>query len=281
VPVIVAAVAAETGTVFTVKVALFAPAATVTVAGTVALETLEVNVTAAPPVEAGPVRVTVPVDGVPPATDVGDKVSDASPAAVMLRVAFADEVPRVAVRVAVVAVATAEVVTVKVALVAPAATLTVAGTVALVVLDESATAMPPVGAALPRVTVPVADVPPKTVVGATVKVLTTGGVMLKVAVTVTVSNLAVIVAVVVAATEVVVTVKVALVAPATTVTLAGTVALVALEVRVTTEPPVGAGPLRVTVPVDDVPPTTDVGETETAERLDAVIVRVPFAEVVW
>jgi hypothetical protein len=52
-----------------------------------------------------------------------------------------------------------------------------------------------------------------------------------------------------------VTVKVAAVAPAATVTLAGTcAAAVLLLARVTSEPPVGAGPLRETVPRADAPP---------------------------
>ena len=61
-------------------------------------------------------------------------------------------------------------------------------------------------------------------------------------------------------TGVVLTVKVALVLPAGTVTLAGTVAtLVLLLERVTTAPPLGAGPLSVTVPVEEFPPVTLVG----------------------
>ena len=72
------------------------------------------------------------------------------------------------------------------------------------------------------------------------------------------------------ATAVVVTVKVPEVAPAATVTLAGTVATdVLLLERVTTAPPVGAGPLRVTVPVEEVPPVTLVGFRVTEERVVA------------
>jgi hypothetical protein len=55
-------------------------------------------------------------------------------------------------------------------------------------------------------------------------------------------------------------VKVALVLPEGTVTEAGTVAAaVLLLVRPTAIPPVGAGPLKLTVPVELVPPVTDVG----------------------
>ena len=86
-------------------------------------------------------------------------------------------------------------------------------------------------------------------------------------------------AVVAAATGDVVTVKVPVVAPAATDTLEGTTALELDDVRVTTVPPAGAGPLIVTVPVDDVPPVTEVGAREIAVRFEAVIVRLPFAEV--
>ena len=54
-------------------------------------------------------------------------------------------------------------------------------------------------------------------------------------------------------------VKRALVAPAGMVTLLGTLARLELLRSCTTTPPAGAGPLRVTVPVAELPPSTLVG----------------------
>ena len=70
------------------------------------------------------------------------------------------------------------------------------------------------------------------------------------------------------------TVKVALVAPAGTITLEGTVAtpVLLLESR-TWAPPAGAGPLSVTVPVEDcTPPTTLVGFSVSEETVGGVTV---------
>ena len=68
-----------TGVVLTVKVAVVPPAGTVTPAGTVAaLVLLLDSETSAPPLGAGPVSATVPVEELPPATLVGLRLSEAS-----------------------------------------------------------------------------------------------------------------------------------------------------------------------------------------------------------
>ena len=69
------AVEAATGLVLMVDVAVLAPAATRTLAGTVAAAVLLLErVRVAPPVGAGPVSVTVPVDVPPPMTVDGLRV---------------------------------------------------------------------------------------------------------------------------------------------------------------------------------------------------------------
>jgi len=68
---------AATARVLTVNVAVVAPAAAVTLDGTVAAAVLLLeSATVAPPAGAGPLNVTVPVEGVPPMTLVGFSVSD-------------------------------------------------------------------------------------------------------------------------------------------------------------------------------------------------------------
>jgi hypothetical protein len=75
----------------------------------------------------------------------------------------------------------------------------------------------------------------------------------------TVPVAAVIVEVVEVVTAMVLTVNETEVAPAGIVTAVGTEAEVPLAARVTVRPPLGAAPVIVTVPVDEFPPTTDVG----------------------
>src|SRR5258706_272127 len=70
-----------------------------------------------------------------------------------------------------------------------------------------------------------------------------------------------------ATTALVLTVNEALAAPAATTTLAGTLAAAVLLLeRAIDAPPTGAGPLSVTVPVEEFPPVTLVGLSESEER---------------
>jgi hypothetical protein len=95
-----------------------------------------------------------------------------------------------------------------------------------------------------------------------------GAVTVSPAVLVTPPKVAVMVTAVEAVTDSVATVKVLPVAPAGTDTLAGTVAAAVLLLEsVTTAPPEGAAALRVTVPVEELPPATLVGFSDTAESV--------------
>lgn len=78
------------------------------------------------------------------------------------------------------------------------------------------------------------------------------------------------------ATAVVVTEKVALVVPAATVTLASTCAEPLLEESSTTAPPAGAGALKVTVPVEELPPVSADGFSANDETVIALAVEVKF-----
>jgi hypothetical protein len=69
-------VEAATLAVLTVNVAPVAPAVTVTLEGTLAAPLLLKSITCAPPVSAGPLSVTVPVEADPPVTLVGFSVSE-------------------------------------------------------------------------------------------------------------------------------------------------------------------------------------------------------------
>ena len=180
--VIVAEVVAATAEVEILNVPDVAPAATVTVAGTVALELLDVRLITDPFGPAAPLSVTVPTEALPPVTDVGVRLILVKAAGLMVSEAVLDVAPRVAVMVAFVMAETPVVLIVKVADVAPAATVTVAGKVALVVLEVKLTILPPVGAAPFRVKVPVDVRPPMRLVGLTVRLDRTAGVIANVVV---------------------------------------------------------------------------------------------------
>jgi len=260
--------------------ALVAPAGTVTVDGTLKDILLLFKLTLMPPEGAGALMVTEPVVVHPPMTLTGLAVMVVTEKGLTAKVAVCFPVPLVAVTVTCVEADTCDVVTLKFPLLLPAPIEIDAGTLAAAfeLLSETTT---PVGPACPlKVTVPVtvAPDPPTTLVGESVRPVIVAGLIVNVAESDTDPSIAPMVALVTTDTPLVLTVSVAEFAPAATVTLAGVVAAVALEVMVTTIPPVGAGPLSVTVPEELFPPMTAVGDTFRPVIVGELIVRVAVAE---
>ena len=151
--------AAVTVRVVIANVAVVAPAATVTLAGTVPIVVeLDASVTTAPPVGAARVSVTVPVTATPPvaAATLVVTVESAATGGVTVIAAVPLEPFVDAVIVTAVFAATVPAVIVNVAVRVPAGTVTLTGTVATAVLDDvSVTTLPPTGAFVDSVTVPV------------------------------------------------------------------------------------------------------------------------------
>jgi len=232
-----------------------------------------------PPVGAAELIVIVPVEGLPPVTEVGFKVSDLTVGADTPNAAvLAVEPPAEALIVGPWLTATATVVMVKVAVVEPAATVTVAGTEADTLFEVSDTLWPPVGAAELMVTVPVEEDPPTTTVGFRVSDETRIGLIVRVADWLEPLELAVIEGVEVLATEPVVIVTEPVVAPAAIVAVAGPVTPLPVELSATVRPPAGAAEEIVTVPVVLKPPSTVVGLREKPVTVGPLTVSDPVAE---
>ena len=264
-----------TTVVFTVKVALVRPAATVTLLGTVATEVVLLeSVTVTPPVGAAPFRITVPVDVPPPFTVVGLRLIAESDAGVIVRFAFCVAPLNEAEILTVADPETGTVVIGKLALVAPAATVRLAGTEACAeLLLEMLTTEPPAAAGPLRVTVPVEALPPTTDVGLSEIDFRDSGCRFKFVALVVPFKEALMVTDVGLVTAAVVMLNVALVAPPATVTLAGTVASeMELLDSVTMVPLAGAAALKVTVPVEVLPPVTVVGFRLSADSVEGWIV---------
>ena len=138
----------------------------------------------------------------------------------------------------------------------PAGILTVAGTVAAARLLDRDITRPPDGATDAIVTVPVLDAPPVTLDGLNVNDETTGAFTATVVVFVVDPLLAETVELISVGTANVVIENVAVSEPDSTVTEFGTRTLGLLELNATTNPSSGAFPVKLTVPVVAVPPTT-------------------------
>jgi hypothetical protein len=261
-----------------VNVAVVAPEATVTVDGKVALLLLDDRVTAVPPGPAGPLRVIVAVEELPPTTSVGDSETAVRLAALTVRDAVKELAPWVAVSVAEVELDTGVVVIENVPEVAPAATVAVEGTEAVALLDERLITNPPVGAGPLSVRVPVELDPPTTVVGEIENAFNAGGLTTRVALTEIPPSDAEIVADSAVDTAMVLIGKVAVFWPDITVTFAGTVTPVVSDDKLTTTPPVGAFALSVTVPVDGAPPKTEFGEMVSVDGVGMFSIRSTNAE---
>ena len=158
------------------------PEATVTVPGTDATELPVVRVTVAPEGPAGPVRVTAAVDGEPPNTVVGLRVSALMVAGLMTSVVRPVPPFPEAEMVTKTCEFTGYVVTVKVALVWPLGTVTLPGVDAEELRLMTDMFIPPFGAGPVRVTVPVAEVPPTTGLGLTPTLENWGGLTVSIAV---------------------------------------------------------------------------------------------------
>jgi hypothetical protein len=232
-----------------------------------------------PAVGAAAEIVTVPVEEVPPLTEVGLSTNAVTVGALIVREAALETELNVPVMVVEVLGATGVVETVNVPLVAPEGIVTVLGTVADAELLVSETVRPLLGAAEPIVAVPVEELPPVTDVGATVIDAKTGGAIVRISLAEVLFALAVIVADVLLGTGAVVTANVAVVAPDATVTELGTVAKLLLLERLTTKPEPGATEEIVTTPVEVAPPVSDVGLNASDETFGLEIVRVAVALV--
>lgn len=151
------------GDVPVVNVVAVAPPAKLMLAGTVAtLVRLLASVAVRPAGGAGPLRVSVPVELMPPVTDAGLNVNDAMAAGFTVKTAVALLEPSVAVRLTFFAAATPAVLPVNVCDELPAGTTTDAGTLTDGSELLSPTVIPPLPAAELSVTAPVDAVPPVT-----------------------------------------------------------------------------------------------------------------------
>ena len=223
--------------------------------------------------------MTVPVALVPPVTVDGLRVRlETVPEGTTVKLLMTIVRSVVAVTVTGVELATDPAVTVNVWVLEPAGTVTFACTGnAVELLLERVTESPPMGAFPLSVTVPVDICPEATIEGLKDTIVTTGGLTIRSAISVLPpASIAVILESLLKITGNVVTLNVALLEPAATFTFAWTVATaVLLLIRLTVTPPAGAGPVRLTVPCEVMPPATGLGFRLRFPRDGGMTVSVP------
>jgi hypothetical protein len=190
-----------------------------------------------------------------------ERVPPLLPPPVIVSVASTDPVFTPAEMIAVAGdVAGCVVVMVTVPLVLPAGMMMLAVTEAAALLLVKVTAWPPEGAGLFSVTVPCEELPPTTLVGLSVNeemvMAGCGGVRVRVACCEAPPTVTVITTLVFDVTGCVVMAKEVVVLVSVMASLGGTLAKPLLLESVTTTPPVGAGPVRFTVPCELKPPVT-------------------------
>lgn len=264
----------------TVKVPEFLPEPIVTDVGSVAEPELLDSLTSIPEAGAGPLSFIAPVVDVPPLTRAGIIVMEVIAGGLTVRLAVLDTEPNFAVIVTADWTLTPMVGTLNVAEALPDAILMDLGTVAEVPLLESETTTPPLPAGPFKTTVPVELAPPKTIDGVTDTIANIGVVSVRLVVWDWPFKLPVIVAAVCLLIPTVTMVNVAKFCPAVTVTVVGTITAGLLLEREITVPPNPAGPLRIMVPIEEFPPTTEAGFRVTDDSFAGVIVKVADLEVV-
>jgi len=274
---ILTAVTTPTGTVLIANVPDVAPPATLHIVTDAAVLLLD-SAIVIPALGAGPLNVSVPVDGLPPMTEAGLTLMLTATGGVM--VSFADAGDPAAVILTDVMVETGIVVIVNVPVLAPPATVaTVAFADASLV--PMAIVSPSLGAAALSVIVPTDVTPPKTLTGSSVISVTIGAFIVSVA-PIFVPETAIL-DVVSAAIEAVSTVNVPVIAPAATLQ-DPTVAAVLLLESWNVIPFAGAAESRVSVPVDESPPVTVEGASVILVAAGGLIVSgaltsVPVADI--
>ena len=255
-----------TASVLTVNETELLPDGTVTVEGASAEAKLLESFITTPPDGAMLERVTVPVEEAVPVKVVGDKVNPEIEGGLTVRTAVSARLPLLAVIVASFCAETPVVTTLNVTDDWPPKTVTDVGKVTEERLLVNFTTTPASAAFPVKDTVPVEVDPPTTVVGFKVIPANTDGLIVNVAVLAFDPVPAVMVAIDEVETSVVVMANVAEVEPDGMVTVEGTTASAELELNGTTNPPVSAAAERVTVPVEILPPPTEVGFKVTLER---------------